>query len=161
MSNGPFDIFLKLDGIDGESKKLDKHIDILSWSWGQTNGAHVSTGEGLSAGKASANDLSISMAINKATPYILKACANGTHIKTADLVCRKAGTGAQEYLRLTFSPVVVSSYQTGGSGGDDIPVDSISLCFSKIEYKYSPQKAGGGLDTAIPISYDYSTAKEA
>jgi type VI secretion system secreted protein Hcp len=33
------DMFLKLDGVNGESKDKvhGKEIDVLSWSWGMTN----------------------------------------------------------------------------------------------------------------------------
>jgi type VI secretion system secreted protein Hcp len=155
------DYFLKLEGsgFDGESKKMDKQIDVLSWSWGQSNGASVSTGEGLSAGKVNAQDLSLSFKLNKATPYIIKACANGEHLKSAVLTCRRAGTDPQDFLIMTLSPVVISSYTTGGGSGDDVPVDSVTLCFAKLEYKYAPQKADGKLDKQIPIAYDYSAAK--
>ena len=156
------DYFLKLEGssFDGESKKLDKHIDVLSWSWGQSNGATVSTGEGLSAGKVTAQDVSLTFKLNKATPYIIKACANGEHLKSATITCRRAGTDPQDFLIMTLSPVVISSYSTGGSeGGDDVPLDNVTLCFAKLEYKYAPQKADGKLDKQIPVAYDYSSAK--
>jgi type VI protein secretion system component Hcp len=35
-----------------------------------------------------------------------------------------------------------------------VPVDSITLNFSKIEYSYAPQKGDGSLGTAIPVHYD-------
>jgi type VI secretion system secreted protein Hcp len=153
--------FLKLEGsnFDGESVKLDKNIDIMSWSWSEQNGAAVATGKGLSAGKVSASDMAINFRINRATPYIIKACANGEHLKSATITCRRAGTDPQDYLIMTLSPVVISSYSTSGSEGDDLPMDAISLCFGKLEYKYAPQKADGKLDKQIPISYDYATAK--
>jgi len=155
------DYFLKLEGssFEGESQKLDKQIDILSFSWSQANGAQVTTGKGLSAGKVQAQDITLTMRVNKATPYIIKACANGEHLKSAVLTCRRAGTDPQDYLILTLTPVVISSYSTGGSAGDDNPIDNITLCFSKLEYKYAPQKDDGKLDKYIPIAYDYATAK--
>jgi type VI secretion system secreted protein Hcp len=155
------DYFLKLEGsnFEGESEKREKEIDVLSWSWGQSNQATVTTGKGLAAGRVNAQDVSLSLRLNKATPYIIKACANGEHLKSATITCRRAGTEPQDYLIITLSPVVISSYQTGGASGDDVPTDSISLCFSKLEFKYAPQKADGKLDKQIPVAYDYSTAK--
>jgi hypothetical protein len=37
----------------------------------------------------------------------------------------------------------------GWLAGDVVPVDQISLNFSKIEYEYKPQKADGSLDSPV------------
>jgi type VI secretion system secreted protein Hcp len=155
------DYFLKLEGsnFEGESTKLEKQIDILSWTWGESNPATISTGKGLAAGKVSASDMNLMFKVNRASPYIIKACANGEHLKSATLTCRRSGTEAQDYLIITLSPVVISSYTTSAGAGDEVPTDNISLTFSKIEYKYAPQKDDGKLDKQIPIAYDYSTGK--
>jgi len=150
------DYFLKIKDVEGEShdKAHKDEIDILSWSWGETQtGAH-SGGGGGGAGKVSMNDFSFTMRVNKASPKLLLACADGSHIPEATLVCRKAGKTAQEYMKIKFTGLLVSSFQTGGNNGEEVPVDSITLNFSKIEYSYAPQKGDGSLGTAIPVHYD-------
>ena len=151
------DYFLKIEGIEGESQD-SKHkgdIDIESWSWGATQvGAHAAGGGG-GAGKVSMQDFHFVMKINKASPKLMLACATGEHIKKATLVCRKAGKEQQEFLKVTMSDLLVSSYQTGGSGGSDIvPMDQISLNFSKIEFEYFAQKPDGGVVSAGKTGYD-------
>jgi len=84
---------------------------------------------------------------------------NGTHIPDALLTCRKAGKEAQEYLKIKFTDLLVSSFQTGGSTGQEIPIDSISVNFSKIEYEYYPQKKDGTLDAKVPVFYDLKKNK--
>ncbi len=156
------DYFLKIDTIEGEATD-DKHkneIDVLSWSWGETNSGTHAGGGGGGAGKVSMQDFSFAMTMNKATPKLMLACATGQHIKNAILTCRKAGTEQQEYLQITFSDLLVSSYQTGGSQGQEVPVDQISLNFSKIEFAYKPQKADGTLDAAIKAGYDLKLNKK-
>lgn len=150
------DYFLKIEGIDGEStdKKHKNEIDLQSWSWGETQmGAH-SGGGGGGAGKVSMQDFSFAMSVNKASPKLMLACASGEHIKGALLVCRKAGKDQQEYLKIKFSDLLVSSYQTGGSAGDVIPTDQISLNFAKIEFEYYPQKPDGSLDAKVVTGWD-------
>jgi type VI secretion system secreted protein Hcp len=150
------DYFLKIEGIEGEStdKKHKNEIDLQSWSWGETQmGAH-SGGGGGGAGKVSMQDFSFAMSVNKASPKLMLACASGEHIKGALLVCRKAGKDQQEYLKIKFSDLLVSSYQTGGSAGDVIPTDQISLNFAKIEFEYYPQKPDGGLDAKVVTGWD-------
>jgi type VI secretion system secreted protein Hcp len=153
------DYFLKIDGIEGESRddgkpSHAKEIELMSWSWGETNmGSHAGGGGG-GAGKVSMQDFHFVMRVNKASPKLLLACATGQHIKEATLTCRKAGGDQQEYMTIKFSDLLISSYQTGGSSGDVIPVDQISFNFSKIEYEYKPQKEDGKLDTGIKAGYD-------
>ena len=156
------DYFLKIDGIDGESND-SKHkgsIDVESWSWGETQtGAHAAGGGG-GAGKVSMQDFHFVMKVNKASPKMFLACATGEHIKKAELLCRKAGKEQQEYLKITMSDLLVSSYQTGGSSGDVIPVDQISLNFAKIEWEYKEQKTDGTLGAPAKAGYDVKSNKK-
>lgn len=151
------DYFLKFSNdIKGESndKKHKEEIEIESWSWGETNSGSFSQGGGGGAGKVQMNDFNFTMRVNKASPKLLLACASGEHIKEAILTCRKAGKDQQEYLIVKFTECLVSSFQTGGSSGDVVPVDSIALNFTKIQYEYSPQKADGSLDAKIPVGWN-------
>jgi len=151
------DFFLKIDGIDGESPdaKHPNEIQIQSWSFVETQGGSHSAGGGGGAGKVVMQDFNFTMHTNKASAKLFLACANGEHIKSAILTCRKAGKEQQEYLKWTFSDLLVSSYQTGGSDqGGVLPVDQISLNFTKVEIGYKPQKADGTLDAENKSGYD-------
>src|SRR3981189_3517926 len=99
------DYFLKIEGIPGESadSKHKDEIDLESWSWGVTQGGTMAYGGGGGAGKASFNDFHFTMKVNKSTPKLMLACANGEHIKKAVLTCRKAGKDQQEFLKYTFT----------------------------------------------------------
>ncbi len=156
------DYFLKIEGIEGESTD-DKHkneIDIESWAWGETNAGTFSSGGGGGAGKVTMQDVNFAMKVNKASPKLLLACATGEHLKTALLTCRKAGKEQQEYLKIKFSDCLISSFQTGGSAGDIIPVDQLSLNFAKVEYEYREQKPDGTLGGAIKAGYDLKINKK-
>lgn len=150
------DYFLKLTGIEGESQdaKHKHEIDVQSWSWGESqSGAHVGGGGG-GAGKVSMQDFHFVMQMNKASPKLMLACASGEHIKEAKLTCRKAGKDQQEFLIVTMKDLLVSSYQTGGSGHSDIiPTDQIALNFAEVKLEYKPQKADGTLDSAITAGW--------
>ncbi len=155
------DYFLKLDGIEGESQdsKHKGEIDLEAWSWGEANAGSHAYGSGGGAGKVDMHDFSFTMRVNKASPKLLLACANGSHVKTALLTCRKAGKDQQEYLKIKFTDLLVSSFQTGGSSGDVVPVDQIAINFSKIEYEYAEQKPDGTLGTKVPVHWDLKTNK--
>ena len=153
------DYFLKIDGIQGESK-ADKHkdeIDVQSFSWGATQSGSFAAGGGGGAGKVSMQDFHFTMPHNKASPALFLACAQGDHIKNAILTCRKAGKEQQEYLKVTMSDILVSSFQTGGRGGDVVPTDQISLNFAKIEVEYKEQDATGKLTGSVKKWFDLKT----
>src|SRR5262245_5143495 len=132
------DYFLKIEGIEGEAEDA-KHkgaIEIESFSWGVSNmGAH-SAGGGGGSGKATLQDFHFHTKISKASPKLFLACATGEHLKKAVLTCRKAGKEQQEYLKITFSDILVSSYQSGGGSGGVVPSDQGALNFAKIEIEY-------------------------
>ena len=157
------DYFLKLDGIEGEStdEKHAKEIELESWSFGATNAGSFSSGGGGGTGKVSMNDFHIVKKTDKASAKLLTACCVGEHLKTATLVCRKAGKEQQEFLTIVLSPLLVSSYQSGGSAGSDvIPMEQVSFNFGKIEYKYKEQKPDGSLGGEVVGGWDITTNKK-
>lgn len=154
------DYFLKIDGIEGESEdaKHGKEIEVLQWNWGESQSGSMAHGTGGGAGKVSMQDFHFTMKANKASPKLFLACANGEHIKSAILTCRKAGKEQQEFLKWTFSDLLVSSYQTGGNSNDLIPLDQISFNFTKIETSYKVQNADGTLGAEFKAGYDLKKA---
>jgi type VI secretion system secreted protein Hcp len=152
------DYYLKIDKIPGESgdAKHKDEIDVLSFSWGESQTGSFGAGGGGGAGKVSMQDFHFTMKYNKASPMLFLSCATGEHIKKATLVARKAGGKQEEYLTINFSDLLVSSYQTGGSGGssDPYPIDQISLNFSKIEVEYKMQDAKGAVTGSTKAGYD-------
>jgi type VI secretion system secreted protein Hcp len=157
------DYFLKLDGIEGESQdhKHKGEIDVESWSWSEQQTGTHSGGGGGGAGKVAMQDFHFVMKVNKASPKLMLACADGEHIKKAVLTCRKAGKEQQEFLKITMSDLLVSSYQTGGSAkGDLVPLEQISLNYAKIEFEYKEQKPDGTLGGAVKSGWDVKANKK-
>jgi type VI secretion system secreted protein Hcp len=153
------DYFLKIDGVDGESQDRahPNSIELLSFSWGETNASNVAHGGGGGAGRVSMQDLHFTMKVNKASPTLMLACATGKHFQKVTLSCRKAGESQQDFLKFTLSEVLVSSYQSAGDGSAD-PTEQLSLNFLKIQMAYSKQSADGSV---IPVEtlYDQSIAR--
>jgi len=153
------DYFLKLEGITSESRD-EKHkgeIEIMSFSWGETNAGSAGYGGGQGAGKVSAQDFSFTKRFDKASPQLFIACATGAHYKTASLTVRKAGGGQQEYLKYNFEEVFISSYNVSGSGGNDsVPLDTFTINFSALEIIYKEQKADGTLGGEAKQKYNFA-----
>ena len=110
------DIFAKIGDIKGESLD-DKHkdeVEVLSWSWGVTNSGTIARGSGGGGGKATFHDFNFTHHIDKASPFLLKACATGEHIKEATITVRKAGKGQQEFLIIKMNDVLITSVSPSG-----------------------------------------------
>lgn len=157
------DYFLKIDDLQGESRdsKYAGAIELIDWSWGETNQGSASFGSGSGSGKVYMQDFNFTMTTSKVSPKLLLHCANGKHFNKATLICRKAGETQHEYLTITFENVFISSYQTGGSGGAGIlPVDHISFNYSKMLYEYKEQKDTGQMGGAVIAGWDLKENKQ-
>ena len=161
-----FDAFLKIDGIPGEatSEKHKDEIQLISFSWGEQNvGAHA-VGGGDGAGRVSMQDFHFSAHVSKASPKLFLACASGQHIASATLTVDRSSPntdrGSQTFYKVNLSEVLVSSYQTGGSSGEELPTDQFSLNFAKIEITYTPQSATGQTQQPISAGWDLKTNKK-
>ncbi|RPI09103.1 MAG: type VI secretion system tube protein Hcp [Acidobacteriales bacterium] len=159
------DYFLKIDGIEGESQdhKHKSEIDIQSWSWGATQTGTHAAGGGGGAGRVDFRDFTFLKQVDKASPKLMLNCATGKHIKSAVLTCRKAGGGQQEYMKVTFSDVLISSYQPSGAASEmqPLPQEEIAFNFGKIEVEYREQKPDGTLGGAVSAGYDLKLRKGA
>jgi type VI secretion system secreted protein Hcp len=154
------DFFLQIDGIPGDSRDSQHKdwIDVLSWSWGESQSATTHPGTGSGTGKVAFSDLSFTQRTSKASPALFLSCASGKHIKQAKLSVRRAtGKADDDFLMWTFSNLLVSSFQTGGSGGEDTIFDTVSLNFSKAQISLREQKADGSLDAPITAGWDTKT----
>jgi type VI secretion system secreted protein Hcp len=145
------DMFLKFIDIKGEStdSKHPGEIEILSWSWGETN--TLSSG-----GERLIQDFHFTKKVDMSSPKLMLACAIGKML-TEDsnghagfLYVRKAGADQQvDYIKVTFDDVLVSSYVGGGHAGSALPTDQFSLNFAKIRFEYHKVNRDGSLGPAI------------
>lgn len=150
------DYLLKINGVDGESKISghEDEIDVLAWSWGMSQSGTMHVGGGGGAGKVDVQDISLTKYVDKATPTLIKMCCNGKHFDEVLLTARKAGEEALEYFKIKMTQVLVTSINTGGSGGDDRLTENVSLNFAKYEVAYTPQKEDGSGDAEITVTWN-------
>ena len=156
------DYFLKIEGIPGEATdhKHKDEINVLSFSFGASQAGTMAFGGGGGAGKVSMQDFHFMQNVCKASPKLFLACATGEHIKSAVLTCRKAGKEQQEYLKVKFSDLLISSYQVNGAGDSNhLPTDSVSFNFSKIEWDYQIQDEKGQLKPGAKAGYSLKEMK--
>ena len=154
------DLFLKLDGIDGESQK-DGHvneIEIFSFSNGASNPSSVGMGTGSGAAKVELSSISFQKQTDKASPKLFLKCCDGTHIATGKLTCREAGgTSPVEYFTYDLEECFIDSVSWGGSSGGGKPSESVSMSFKKVVVTYYPQNPDGSKGDKMVGGWDVST----
>jgi len=152
------DAFLKLDDLKGESidAKHKDEIEVLSWSWGETNGPTSNPGAGLGSGKVAFQDFHFTSRLQRSSPKLFLACASGEHFKKAVLTMRKAGGSQQDFYKVTFEDVLVSSFQQAASSDshESTALEQISLNFAKIEITYTVQNSKGTTGETVSASWD-------
>ncbi len=145
------DMFLKIEGIDGESTAAGGHsdwIEIESFSWGASR-PPTSTRRTRGGGRTSFSDLSVVKKVDAASPNLYLACASGKHYPSATLQIRKAGEGPVLYMEYRLENVRISSVSVSSSEGSAEPVEEVTLSYGKIVWSYTPQDAtrrGGGVE---------------
>jgi type VI secretion system secreted protein Hcp len=147
------DIFLQLDGIQGESTHKDHkgEIEVLSWSFGLTRPI-ASGGPGMArGGKLCASDIALMKILDKSSPAIITNMVSGKTIPKGKLTFVQAGETQQEYLTIELTGILVSSYQASGSS--EVPMDSVSLHFGTAKMSYKPMDEKGGLGAAVVSTF--------
>lgn len=154
------DIFLKVDGVNGEATDVNHkdEIEVVSWSWGVSQVVGAPSPGGGSPGKAHVSDLAIVKHVDKASPNLLRHCLKGTHFPTVVLAQRKSGAGNVNFLTITLNEVFVTSVSDASDGGK--PTESVSFAFAKVAYTYLPLKPSGQPDTPVTLRWNVKTNQE-
>lgn len=152
------DMFLKLSKINGESKDKDykDQIDVISWTWGAQQSATMHQGGGGGGGKVSCGDIIVQKFVDKSTPILMQHCFTGTHIPEGELIIRKAGGKAVEYLKIAMKEIIVASTNVSGMGEMDRITEDLALNFSVVSVKYVEQTQDGGEGAKPSFGYDMS-----
>jgi type VI protein secretion system component Hcp len=94
--------------------------------------------------------------VDKSSPALLKLCVNGDHVDEATLFCAKSvgQKNPEDFLQIILKEVYVSSFQAGGSHGEDVGTESVSITYGKIQYGYKIQQKDGSLVDGGTVLYD-------
>jgi len=144
------DMFLKLQGVTGETSDTDHkgEIDVVSWSWGMNGGQIGPSATSKASHAASIQELTIVKQVDKASATLMLYLYSHKVFPKGALAVRKAGKEALEYLKIEMEQVRISSLQIESAGSN--LVEKLTLGFSKVEVTYTPQdttgaRGGGGV----------------
>jgi type VI secretion system secreted protein Hcp len=155
------DMFLKIDGIDGETKAKghEKEIQLHGFSFGATQPASSATGGGAGVARVQIHDLSIHKYVDAASPKLFTYCTGGAHTANALLSIRKAGGQQHDYLKIYLKEVLVTNINVTGNEGTSLPLEEVSMTFSAIKIEYHAQDEKGNLQGAVMGSYSLKTTE--
>jgi type VI secretion system secreted protein Hcp len=158
------DVYLQIDGIKGESQDSGHQgwIEVSSAHWGvvQPKSSTASTSGGHTAERCEHRTLSLSKLADLASPILMQTCSMGKTIPKAKLEFMRAdGQGKPvKYYEVELENVIVASMEQLVSEGS-ILHDSIGLRFSKVRWKYTQQRIGGGIGGNTAGGWDLACNK--
>jgi type VI secretion system secreted protein Hcp len=119
-------LFLKLDGVEGESADA-KHKGEIELESVALGGGPATPAGSTAKGKAHPHDFTFTHLYDKASPVLARAAVAGNPIKHASfLVSRKAGGEQKDFLKIDLSSVLVSSVRSDTSSGGT-PTETVTL----------------------------------
>jgi type VI secretion system secreted protein Hcp len=156
------DVYLQIDGIKGESADTAHKdwIEVKSVQWEvlQPKSATASTGGGHTAERTEHKDIVVSKLADLATPILLQTCSSGKTIPKAKFEFMRAdGQGERvKYFEIEIENVLIGSVKPTVAEGDFLH-EKVGLKFSKIKWKYTQQKIGGGAGGNTSGGWDLAT----
>jgi type VI secretion system secreted protein Hcp len=155
VARAAVDGYLKFDGVEGESTHQDHKgaIELDSFQFGSLRSAaeRASQSAGAGAGKVTFNPFSITRKVDKASPSLFRACADGKHFPTATISMRKAGGTQQEFVVVKLKDVFISGYRTSGGGPSQTETFTVNAADATLESPVPP-RAGVRLAPAAASS---------
>lgn len=160
----PVEIFLKMDGVTGESRNFQHKgwADVMSWTWAITS--NRSTPQQAANENASFNEISLIKRIGRDSTEMMKLFAAREVVPHAELsimpvVSKKEAK--QKYLHLYMEDVVIKSIVTGGSCEEEFFKERVTLLFDRIRFEYNQHAALGVDELSVDhvFGWDISAGK--
>lgn len=148
-----FDAFFKVDGIEGESTDANHKgwIELIRYGMGvkQTVSTTAGSAGGAGAERADFSDFVIRKLIDKSSPKLALACADGTHIDQIIVELCRAGTDKIPFMTYTLRNCLIRKLITtnGNDTAANFPAETVKINYGKIEWRYAQQNRNCGVVT--------------
>lgn len=154
-------IYMNYDGIQGDVTESGhtKWIEVSSFQWGVGRGISSPVGgsEDRESSAPSVSEVTVTKDNDVASVKLLNEALQGEGKTVKFDFCRTEKSKLQVYLQLTLTNAMVSGFST--SSGGDRPTESVSLNFTKVEYKVTPMAAAGDPGNPATVTYDLGLAQ--
>ena len=134
-------------------------IELGSFQWGVGRG--ISSPTGASADRESSapsiSEITVTKSQDISSAPLLNEALQGEGVTVVIDFCKTDKGALEVYTKYTLTNCMISGYST--SSGGDRATESLSLNFTKIEYKLIGMKAEGASGDPFPVTYDLAQAK--
>jgi type VI secretion system secreted protein Hcp len=138
------DAYMKIAGIDGEctDRQHNGWIEVLDFDFciAQKVSSTASSSGGASAERADFSEFTITKMLDKSSPLLSLACAEGRHIDTIEIELWRAGK--VKYMAYRLTNCLISSVSTHGQG--EFPEEEVALDVGRFEIVYTQQSRNTG-----------------
>ncbi|HET8692852.1 MAG TPA: type VI secretion system tube protein Hcp [Steroidobacteraceae bacterium] len=131
-SAGAAEYFVRVDGIPGTStyRGMEDYVQVESWSFGFKEGVC----QGLTFVKT----------MDASSAAFTVAALSGVVYPFIVVVARKPGQQPFTFMRLTLNNAVFTSFTTGGTTNDGVPIEQISAKPTSVKTELFEQDIRGG-----------------
>ncbi len=154
-------IYLKLEGIDGESvdETHQGWIELANFQWGVEAQATFEVGQGGQAKQSHIDKITGSKFCDKSTVVLWKNCTTGRHIPGGTISCMKLdGESRVQYLKIELKDIMVRKVEWKGAA-DDLLQEDFELVFAEFKQTYTLQRDLGGAGGGREFGYNIQTAR--
>lgn len=154
-------LFLKFGNIKGNAtaKGFEKQIGLLSVNFAVSRDVNMESGRmaNRESTKPTLSEVTVTKQADNSVAAILKEALTGSDAQEALITFVRTGkSGAQSYMTYKLSNCIVSSYSISASG-DDEPMETISLSYSKLDVSYTDYDETNKAGSPVRVSYDLKT----
>jgi type VI secretion system secreted protein Hcp len=152
--------FVKLGDIKGEASDDDHKDWVIIESMSTPIFRSIVEGakdQQRTQGETTLGDIVLVRQMDKSTPKIQEACANGTFLKEVEIdFCTSIKNKEEPYYQIKLSDVILTSYGLhANASGDPLPTEELTLGYSNVEWTYNviDSKTGDGAGK-VATKYD-------
>ena len=154
-------IYMNYDGIDGDTT-ADGHakwIELNSFQWGVGRGISSPTGGSMDreSSAPSISEIVVTKAQDVATTKLLDEALQGEGKKVTIHFCKTDKGKLETYMQYVLENTMISGYSL--SSGGDRPQESLSLNFTKVEFKNTEMGKDNKAGSSAAVTYDIALAK--
>lgn len=154
-------IYMKFGSLKGDATHEDHKdwltIDSVQWGTGRSIMTLSGAAQNRESSEPSVSEVTISKMMDASSPSFFTEAVTGNKGVEVKINLVSTGSPGRVYATYTLYDALVSSYSM--SSGGDRPAESISINFSKIQFKYIPTKTEHGAGSPSVVSYDLATTK--
>lgn len=154
-------IYMNYNSIPGDTtaEGHEKWIELNSCQWGVGRGISSPTGGSADreSSAPSVSEITVTKATDVSSTKLLNEAYQGEGQKVQIDFCKTDKGKLEVYLTLNLENCMISGFSV--SSGGDRPSESLSLNFTKVEFKNTGMGAGGDAGSPDSVTYDLATAK--